>query len=198
MKLKVCGVTRASDIVSLNQLPIWAVGFNFYVRSPRLIDIDHGRYLAGLVASHIRTIGIVMDVNDIETVLTFCDYVQVYTDDLPDVIDKKRCILVRHSNDLSPLPNTQAFAHILLDAPCLKDGLLGGTGRTANQVVAKQLVKDHSLILAGGITLQNVDVLYAAIKPFAMDVASGFEVQPGIKDVKKIKVFLKKVGLYEK
>ena len=198
MRVKVCGVTRASDIVSLNQLPIWAIGFNFYDRSPRVVDIAHARYLSSLVASHIKTIGVVVDVNHIEDVLSFCDYVQVYTDDLPDSIDKKRCILVRHSNDLSPLTNADAFAHLLLDAPCLKDGLLGGTGRTANIGVAKQLVKDHSLILAGGIMLKNIDVLYDAIKPFAIDVASGFEVQPGIKDLNKVKIFLKKVGLYEK
>ena len=198
MKVKVCGVTRASDIVSLNQLPIWAIGFNFYDRSPRVIDIAHGRYLSSLVASHIKTIGVVVDLNDIEKVMSFCDYIQVYTDDLPSKIDKKRCILVRHSNDSKPCINTDAFAYILLDAPRLQDGLLGGTGRTANIEVAKQLVNDHSLILAGGITLQNIDVLYDAIKPFAIDVASGFEVQPGIKDLNKVKIFLKKVGLYEK
>ncbi len=120
------------------------------------------------------------------------NYAQVYEDYAVADHDKKRMILALPVDTLAELPQQSilsSYGFILLDAPKNK-GLLGGSGQLANWFLASELAQDYPLILAGGLKINNVKNACVKVKPYAVDVASGIESLPGIKDKKLMHHFL--------
>ncbi|NDD99238.1 phosphoribosylanthranilate isomerase [bacterium] len=195
MKAKICGITNLEDALLATNNGAWAIGFNFYKNSPRYVSIKKAKEITSQLPMHIIKVGILIDYSQdtMLDALEFLDLVQIYKQSPSVFLDKKRIILALQASSKDELPTSsilQEYGFILLDAPKQQDGLFGGTGRLANWDLAKELAKNYKLILAGGLNYSNVEEAIKQVQPFAVDVASGVEARPGIKNPAKIKEFL--------
>jgi phosphoribosylanthranilate isomerase len=200
-RIKICGVTNLDDARTAIDAGADALGFNFYRASKRFIDRESARQIISIFPSTVSKVGVFVDhpVCDVQETAERLelDYVQlhgneppVYLSELPaslQIVRAYRC----GSNGLAPLSSylndCQALGRlphaVLLDADV--SGSFGGTGRTVDwsEVVRQRSVLgDIRLILAGGLTATNVGQAIATVHPDAVDVASGVERQPGMKD----------------
>lgn len=194
MKAKICGITNLEDALFAANNGTWAIGFNFYKKSPRYVSFEKARKIAQQLPKHTIKVGIMINYSESEMLeaLDFLDFIQIYQKDNSS-FDKKRFILALQASSKNELPEDlilQEYGFILLDAPKRQDGLLGGTGRLANLNLAKELAKDYQLILAGGLNNSNIEKIIQYVQPFGVDVASGVEESPGIKNQLIVKDFL--------
>ncbi len=197
MRAKICGISTLSDALISVQHGAWALGFNFYTKSPRYISKKLAKLIIDNLPKSVVKIGIFVNTpgdiiaNDIEYL--GLDLAQVHENIKAPVNLKKRMILSVQASEESELPDSEilkAYGYILLDAPRNENGLLGGTGRMSNWNLANQLSLKYHLILAGGLTPTNVERAINTTRPFAVDVSSGVESAPGIKNQLLIKEFL--------
>lgn len=195
MKIKICGLTHLEDAEHCYQQGAWALGFNFYPQSPRCISYAAAKAMIHALPKSILKVGIYID-ESYDTLLRHMedlslDLVQVYAplNDAPSSF-KDRVILSLQAltkNDLPSVSVLSAYRYILLDAPKIsRDDLPGGTGRCANWVLAETMAREYPLILAGGLNPTNVREAIQAVNPYAIDVASGVEQAPGIKNKSQV------------
>lgn len=195
MNIKVCGITNYDDAKYCSDKGAWALGFNFCTQSPRHISMSSAKKIIEKLPKAILKIGIYIHASydklshDIDEL--GLDLVQIYTplDNAPNSF-KQRVILSLQGTTFNDLPKASvctAYRYILLDAPKLSNSELpGGTGRCANWKLARTLAKEHPLILAGGLHAANAKEAIQFVNPYAIDLASGIEKSPGIKDVHQI------------
>lgn len=200
MNIKICGVTNYDDAKYCYDCGAWALGFNFCTQSPRYIAMPCAKKIIQALPKAILKIGIYINasydklLHDVEAI--GLDLVQVYAplDNAPNSF-KQRAILSLQATTINDLPKASvltAYRHILLDAPKKNlNELPGGTGRHANWALARTLVNDYSLILAGGLKPANVKEATQFVNPYAIDLASGIEKAPGIKDAQQINQLFK-------
>lgn len=192
MKAKICGITNVNDGLLAAKNGAWALGFNFYPKSPRYIDMLQAKHIISQLAPSILKVGIFIN-TPIGIIVDALDHLgldlaQIYEDvDLPKAYKKRSILALQTIKEDAALKD---YGYILLDAPKTDDGLMGGTGRLANWHMAKKLSKSYKLILAGGLNPNNVKGAIDSVHPFAVDVASGVEKSPGIKDAKLVQRFL--------
>ena len=194
MKIKICGLMNLSDALHCCQLNAWALGFNFYKKSPRYISNPVAKEIINALPKSTLKVGIYID-EPYDTLLKNMDdlgldLVQIYAplNDAPNSF-KDRVILSLQAatkNDLPPASILNSYRYVLLDAPKIHNDLRGGTGRRANWVLAQTMAKDYRLILAGGLNANNAKDAITAVNPYALDLASGVEHAPGIKDKSQI------------
>lgn len=204
MRAKICGITNLQDAQTAVQHGAWALGFNFYTQSPRFIDPFVARDIVNTLPATVLKVGIVIDTPTSELISLMntvgLDLIQVY-----DVMDvpkelKKRMILSlsspKNSKDETRIDHHELtqYAYLLLDSPKSDDGLLGGTGRLSNWGFAAHLAKQYRLILAGGLTPDNVHTALREVQPYAVDVASGVQASPGKIDPLLLQDFLRQVN----
>lgn len=199
--LKICGVTLASDATRLAELGVDALGANFWPQSKRFLDPAQADFLKDLKGSILRVGVFVNAGHELPIRLYqegFIDLVQLHGDETPEeaklLVDAEvpfvKAIGVRGLADLAKARDFWAEG-ILLDAHA--PGIYGGTGQTIDWGLARKFVEEHpnlGLILAGGITPENVAEAIHAVRPAALDVASGAEIRPGVKDFTKVEALL--------
>jgi phosphoribosylanthranilate isomerase len=199
--LKICGVTTAADAEQLATLGVDALGANFWPKSKRFLPPERADFLRGL-AGRILRVGVFVNAGpDLPRRLFdegLLDIIQLHGDETPaDArlfleagIPLLKALGVRGPDDLRQARDFGA-AGILLDAHA--PGVYGGTGRTIDWDLARLFVEQHPdlpLILAGGITADNAADAIAAVRPAALDIASGAESSPGVKDFAKVAALL--------
>lgn len=200
-KVKVCGVTNLEDALSIAEAGADAIGFIF-ANSPRQIMPRTAKEISQKLPPFIVRIGVFVnsDVKSINDISDFCklDMVQLHGAEAPEYCLKlkKRIIKafrVKDEQTLSAIPNYLSDAYLLdsysKDAP-------GGTGKTFDwnlAIKAKEFLKP--IILAGGLNPENIEEAIQTVKPYGVDLNSGFEVSPGVKDIKKISEAIKKISL---
>jgi phosphoribosylanthranilate isomerase len=199
MRAKICGITNYNDVLFAAQKGAWALGFNFYPKSPRYIEQNTAKNIIDSLPLSVTKVGLFID-KSYDFIARYVDelnldLVQIY-DDLSEAPQsfKDKAILCFQPNSIDELPEfsiLEDYRYLLIDAPKNKDGLMGGTGRVSNWELASKLAKDYRLILAGGLNPNNVAMAINIVKPYAVDVASSVESKPGIKDNQLIKNFLK-------
>lgn len=201
VSLKVCGVTTRDDAERLAMLGVDALGVNFWPRSKRFLAVRDAGWLAGL-AGRILRVGVFVN-EPPEAPLRLMregllDVVQLHGDEKPEDamiyqdegVPFFKAIGVRTPDDLERVLDFRADA-ILLDAHA--PGVYGGTGETFDWNAAlafKRRYPEAPLILAGGITPENAALAADTVRPAALDVASGAELSPGIKDFGKVRALL--------
>ena len=194
MNIKICGLKNLSDAEYCCHLNAWALGFNFYTKSTRYISDTAALELIKALPSSVLKVGIFIGASYQQLAQQMevlgLDLVQVYTplQDAPASFKDKVILSLQAATqkDLPPASILSAYRYILLDAPKSKNDLPGGTGRLANWALAGQLAKEYQLILAGGLTADNAKEAIETVNPYALDLASGIEQAPGIKDKSKL------------
>ena len=199
--LKICGVTTRADALHLVTLGVDALGVNFWPRSPRFLAPTTAAWLRELAGCILR-VGVFVNAPaalPLQLVRDgMLDVVQLHGDETPEdtVIYQEngvpffKALGVTTADSLKHAAAYGARA-ILLDAPA--PGIHGGTGRTFDWNTAAAFRKSHPqlpLILAGGIVPTNAAQAAAMVRPAALDVASGAELSPGIKDFNKVAALL--------
>lgn len=201
VSLKICGVTTRADAEKIVELGVDALGVNFWPSSKRYLAPEHATWLKGLAGQILRVGVFVNQPSELPLRLvreSLLDVVQLHGDETPgDVLIYRKHrvpffkgIGVRTIADLDRVADFGADA-ILLDAHA--PGVYGGTGETFDWNAALDFKSNHPsmpLILAGGIVPQNAALAAAKVRPAALDVASGAELSPGIKDFTKVSALL--------
>lgn len=199
-RVKICGITRVEDIKCCELHGVDALGFVFVDSSPRSITIDQAKALVASVPPFIQTVGLFMnDSSDfIGAVLNQVplNLLQFHGDESSPFCESFNVDYIKAvpmgggvdpSDYAAQYPNCKGF---LLDSHGL--GQSGGSGGTFDwQSIPENLSKP--VILAGGLTTENVASAIKQVKPYAVDVSSGVEAAKGIKDQEKIAAFIRGV-----
>lgn len=195
VKIKICGITRYEDAKLAEELGANALGFIFFKESKRFISPERTLEIIKKLSPLTLKVGVFVNesIKKIYSIKEFCklDRIQLYSDnkEIYKNLDPTTFIPVfkiRNEKDLQEIENYDLLP--LLDT--YHDQLHGGTGKTFDWELLRSLKKPY--ILAGGINPDNV-LSALKYKPFAIDVASGLELSPGIKDHKKMFEFFKKI-----
>jgi phosphoribosylanthranilate isomerase len=194
-RLKICGITNDHDASACVKIGVDLLGFNFYSGSPRFISFKKAKSIIQEVPSATQCVGILVR-PDLDSVLkaieqSGVDMVQIHEPQdfsefsqipLPVIIVKRIANTTSYNFELN------GAAMILLDT--YTTGKLGGSGEVFNWSLIPDAIPRDRLILAGGITPDNVKNALDRIKPAVIDVASGAESTPGRKDLEKVKALL--------
>jgi phosphoribosylanthranilate isomerase len=194
-RVKICGIRRLEDALAAVELGASALGFVFWPPSPRFLEPDQARAVIAKLPPFVSTVGVFVDqppeyVSDVarglklgavqlhgqEAVSSFSGLSQRVIKAVPvgDGVDAERA--------MAAVP---AEATVLLDAddPIQR----GGTGRTIDWTRAAALARQRPIILSGGLNADNVRVAIETVRPYAIDVSSGVESEPGVKDATKLR-----------
>jgi phosphoribosylanthranilate isomerase len=199
-RVKICGITRAQDAVKAVELGADAIGMVFYTKSPRAVSIDNARAIIQKIPPFVTVVGLFVDPSpkDVAAVLhrVSLDLLQFHGNELPSECSAYgkpyiKAVKIREGVDIAAEVNRYASARgILLDTYDPK--MPGGTGRVFDwSIIPKGLKKP--IILAGGLTAENVWQAITKVRPFAVDVSSGVEADRGIKDLEKMAAFMRGV-----
>jgi phosphoribosylanthranilate isomerase len=194
MLIKVCGITRLEDAEAAVEAGAGALGFVFWPNSPRFIDPHRARSIVGLLPPFVTTVGVFVDqpasyVNGVAALVRL-GAVQLHGDeDLGYAAQMARptvkAIGVHAHTEATIADAWPARITVLLDVHDSRRR--GGTGRTIDWAMAAAVAARHRAILAGGLTPDNVAQAVAQVHPFGIDVSSGVESSPGIKDHARIR-----------
>jgi phosphoribosylanthranilate isomerase len=197
VKIKICGITNLEDALMSVEAGADALGFVFYDKSPRYISSEQASEIIRHLPPFVQTVGLFVN-ETAETINRLADYcrldiIQLHGDEPPDFcseIDRRviKALRVRDFNSLDEMAHYQVAA-FLLDA--WSPAAYGGTGQTFNWDIAAIAAKSSRVILAGGLTPDNVGEAIKNTRPYAVDVSSSLELYPGKKDAAKICAFIR-------
>jgi phosphoribosylanthranilate isomerase len=208
-QIKICGLTRMEDAKLAMALGAWALGFIFYSKSPRFVSSTQVKDIlaalnlhpnrSSLRATSIRTVGVFVNPSLAELEKAVSES-GINTIQLHGNESREFCALVRKNfpqaqitkafrlDETLTVIDSKNYDYQLIDSHT--PDAWGGTGRVADWEKAAKL-GGKALILAGGLTPENVAQAIQQVKPFAVDVSSGVESAPGIKSEQKLKDFFK-------
>ena len=196
VRVKVCGIRRAEDALLAAELGASAIGLIFWPGSSRVVDVDAAQAIVAALPPFVMPVGVFVD-QPREDVLRVAKAVglgavQLHGDEDPASyatlpLRVIKAVAVGDGFDQSRLSAVPASATVLLDAhdPIRR----GGTGRVIDWTAAAAAARTRPVILSGGLTPDNVRSAVETVRPYAVDVASGVESSPGLKDGAKLRAF---------
>jgi phosphoribosylanthranilate isomerase len=199
-KVKICGITSLEDALAACEAGADALGFNFAQEAKlrgRYIDPEHALSIAEQLPPFVMTVAVCVN-DDADTLLeylSFLDRVQLHGEESGEVCDAIgseaiKAFRVTPDFDVRSMDEYAAASAYLLDA--YVPNARGGTGKTFDWDVASSAVAlGKPLILAGGLTPDNVAEAVRKVRPYAVDTAGGVESTPGKKDHAKLRSFVK-------
>jgi phosphoribosylanthranilate isomerase len=200
--IKICGITTLEDAFAAVESGASAVGFNFYPESKRYISPQRAAEISDKLPHAVQRVGVFVNATkaNVEAVRNEVqlDMLQFHGDELPETIsgyDIPVIKAVRIANVQQSQRGFQldALAHFSVDAFLLdsfSSNEFGGTGKTFDWNIARQAKTLGNIILSGGLTPENVEEAIAFVQPFGVDVSSGVETSPGMKDHVKVEQFI--------
>lgn len=199
VRVKICGITNAEDALQAAEAGADALGFVFHPASPRAVTAEQARRIVEQLPPLVTTVGLFVNCppRQVGGTLTAAglDVAQLHGDELPEDcrIPGRRVIKALRVRDADSLRGAADYpvAALLLDA--WSDGHYGGTGTTFDWQLAGELTRRRPLILAGGLTPDNVAAAIRQVRPYAVDVSSGVERRPGLKDHARVRKFIQQV-----
>ncbi len=197
--VKICGVTRVEDAVAAVELGADFIGLNFWPSSPRCVDLRRAREIGAAVGERVSRVGVFVDASRegiaAAASATGLDVVQLHGDESPAILEALRLPAWRAFRGIPSLEGFRLWggaAGFLVDAR--REGQPGGTGESWDYATLAKLPRDERLILvAGGITPENARAALLASGADGVDVASGVEREPGIKDREKMRRLIEEV-----
>jgi phosphoribosylanthranilate isomerase len=197
VRVKICGVTRLEDALLAARLGADAVGFNFWPRSKRFVSPAAAGEMVRQLPAGVAAFGVFVDPSRDE-VLAAVDasgvaVVQLHGDEAPLLcaslpVPAVKAMRLEASRDLAQLASYEVAA-FLLDSP--SPGY-GGSGRTCDWGLAAAVARELPVLLAGGLSPENVAEAVRTVRPLAVDVASGVESAPGVKDGVRMEEFIRR------
>ena len=204
-KIKICGIKTITDALAAMDAGANMIGFNFYPKSPRYVEVGMCRNIMSVVRQdgRAKSVGVFVNASVGEILATMdtlgLNLAQLHGDETVEMLNQfngkafKAFRGIPESVDGFARSESPAF---LVDASV--KGVYGGSGVTADWNGAAELAKKYPLLLAGGLTPENVAEAVGQVKPWGVDVASGVESAPGEKDASKMKAFVQAVRDGEK
>jgi phosphoribosylanthranilate isomerase len=202
-KVKICGITTVEDAERVAELGVWAIGLNFWPSSPRRAPRDVATEIAASMRRRLEVAGVFVNAQLGEVVRTAenvgLTMLQFHGDEGPaycgEAARRTGCQVIKAARirsraDIQALSAFHTDYH-LLDS--YTPGKPGGTGQTFSWELAGAHRGSVPVILSGGLTPDNVGEAIATVHPFAVDVASGVELEPGRKDPAKLRAFVEAV-----
>jgi phosphoribosylanthranilate isomerase len=200
-RVKICGITRQEDAELAVELGAWALGFILWEGSPRAADPAVAAGLAARFRRQVLTVGVFVDptLDEVADAVTemglgaiqlhgdvgaaFCTEVKRRT-----AVPVIRAFRIGSNADVQAADRFRGVDYHLYDSRA--EGFEGGTGRTWDWDLESTRRAQVPLILSGGLTAETVAEGIAAVQPYAVDVASGTEFEPGVKDPDKVRAFM--------
>ena len=193
MFVKICGITRLEDAGAAVACGAGALGFVFWPKSPRFVDPYRARAIAASLPPFVATVGVFVNqpadyVNGVAS-LVGLSAVQLHGDETTAFASAIRrpvlkAIAVGDGTGLAAPDAWPARFMLLLDVHDPEQR--GGTGRTIDWTRAAGVAAARRVVLAGGLTVDNVGAAIRTVRPFGIDVSSGVEATPGVKDHRKL------------
>lgn len=203
-RVKICGLTRAEDARNAVRAGVDALGLVFYSGSPRHVSLETARSVIAEVPAFVTVVGLFVDASpeQIRQVLSNLriDLLQFHGNESPAFcaqFERPWIKAVRVKPDLDLLETASAYREaqgLLLDA--WHPSAEGGTGLTFDWGCIPEQLADR-IVLAGGLTPENISEALAIVGPYAVDVSSGVEAAKGIKDAEKMSAFLNEVQEFD-
>ncbi len=204
-RVKICGITRCEDALLAVDAGADAIGLVFYEKSPRFVSQDQAAEISQRIPAFVSRVALFKDADRqmVESVLEHVeiDLIQFHGSETSDYCELFNRPYIKaigmkgteHDAEflVTSAANYQSAKAILLDGHA--PGEAGGTGETFDWASIATIAKP--MVLAGGLTPQNVKQAIDLVNPFAVDVSSGVESSPGIKDKDKIAAFMKQVSV---
>ncbi len=196
VKVKICGITRLGDALAAARLGADALGFNFWPRSKRYVAPEAAREMVRSLPPFVAAVGVFVD-PDRDEVLRAVEasgiqVVQLHGDEPPALcaslpLPVVKAIRIAAARDLAALETYHVSAFLLDSA---SPGY-GGSGRTFDWALAAGVASSIRAILAGGLSPENVADAVRTVRPYGVDVASGVESEPGVKDAARMELFIR-------
>lgn len=198
VRVKICGITSVADALTCVEAGADALGLNFWSGSVRRVAESEAQAIAAAVRSRALLVGVFVDAPEPEIVRLRDSLglgcVQLHGDEPPALLTRLlphayKALRVRGADiqdELARYPGE----YVLLDA--YVKGMPGGTGATFDWSLARDVARSRKLTLAGGLTPDNVADAVRAVRPFCVDVASGVESAPGVKDRALVQAFVER------
>lgn len=201
MKVKICGITRLEDALCCEKYGADAIGYIFFKGSKRYISPENAGEISSRLSPFILKTGVFVnepadEINRIAKIAGL-NAVQLSGDETLELAEEINLPVIkgfRVKDDFNfAVLNNYKNCGFLLDSFNEKE--YGGTGKTFNWENIPAGMRGK-IILAGGISAENIDLIINEIKPAAVDISSSVETAPGIKDENKIKIFMNKINSY--
>ena len=197
VRSKICGITRIEDALAAVEAGADAIGFVFYAKSPRAVSVQQAREIIKALPPFVTTVGLFVNASRCELgeILDAVplDLLQFHGDETAEECEGWqrpyiKALRVKAGDDIAAAVDAYPSASgVLLDT--YVEGVPGGTGEAFDWSLIPQGLS-KPLILAGGLTPENVAGAVAQVKPYAVDVSGGVEASKGIKDHAKVQAFI--------
>ena len=201
-RVKICGITRWEDASLACDLAASALGFNFYKKSPRAIAPAAAWDIIRRLPPFVAPVGIFVNWDPAAIIALarslHLSAVQLHGDEDDACVTACakhfsviKALRIGNNFSLDRLKPFKSASAFLFDAAPSGEhsGEFGGTGQKSNWEVAREAAKSRRVILAGGLTPDSISEAICLVRPYAVDVASGVESSPGIKDPAKLRSF---------
>lgn len=195
VKVKICGITNVEDALAAAEFGADMLGFVFAL-SARQVSRETVISIVERLPASIHKVGVFVDapLEEVQETIRVCNLslAQLHGSESPEFCQALsprviKSFRVKDDSVLGVMPTYQVSA-------CLLDGfdpvLNGGAGRTFDWEIARRAVSCGRVILSGGLTVENVGRAVSYVKPYAVDVCSGVEAKPGVKDHTKMRAFI--------
>ncbi|HUK55607.1 MAG TPA: phosphoribosylanthranilate isomerase [Nitrospiria bacterium] len=196
MRVKICGIMNVHDALAAAEFGADAVGFVLYRSSPRYTDLKTIKNIIAQLPPFVTTVGVFANAEEREILSTVnecgLDVIQLQGDEPADLCRRLgsrviKAIRIRDKFSLNRMIPYKVRAFVL---DTFRDGQLGGTGETFDWNLAMDAKKFGKIILAGGLTPDNIQQAVEQVRPYGVDVSSGVEERVGKKDLTKLKRFI--------
>ena len=200
MLVKICGITRSEDAEAAIALGAGALGFVFWPKSPRYVDPEAARAIVASLPPFVTTVGVFVDqsarlVNGVAARVGL-SAVQLHGDEPVTVVDEidRPVVKAFAMSDTTCIEEADAWpARVRLLIDVCDPAARGGTGRTVDWQRAAAVAAARPVLLAGGLKAENVAEAIRTVRPFGIDVSSGVESAPGVKDHARMRALFDEV-----
>ena len=197
MLVKICGITRLEDAEAAVDAGAGAIGFIFWPNSPRFIDPHQARKIAAALPPFVTPVGVFVNqtldyVNAVASLVRL-GAVQLHGDETVAGAAGIATPVIKAVTVADPQLSVWPSRTLLL-VDVHDPERRGGTGRTVDWSAAAGIAAQRRMLLAGGLTPENVADAIACVRPFGIDVSSGVETSPGVKDHRRLRALFEAVN----
>lgn len=195
MFVKICGITRLSDALHAVEQGATAIGFVLWPRSPRGVNVERAAEISAELPAHVMRVGVFVN-EPVDRIRSMAEQarltaVQLHGDEPPAYAEALEWPVFRAVSVADLEYASEAWAP---ETALLVDNIdpvrRGGTGAAIDWTQAAAMASKRRIVLAGGLTPDNVASAIRAVRPFGVDVSSGVEASPGVKDLSKVTEFI--------